>query len=94
MKTGRSSGVGRGPLLSTRNRRAVRGFPAIRHAAILACKAASKGGTRGCNSSSGTLVKSSNSSGRACSSGNRQPAMGRASCHSSVEAHHTRKKAG
>src|SRR2546427_10605850 len=45
MKNRRSSGVGRGQLLYTVNRRAVRGFPSIRHAAIRDWNAASKGGT-------------------------------------------------
>jgi hypothetical protein len=45
MNKSRSSGVGRGQFLSTVNRRAVRGFPSIRHAAILGWNAASKGGT-------------------------------------------------
>src|SRR5262245_60689592 len=42
------------------------------------------------------LVKSRNSVGRDCRSGNRKPAMSRASYHCLVmsEAHHTRKKAG
>ena len=43
-----------------------------------------------------TPYRSPGKSGRDCSSVNRTPAMGRASCHSLVisEAHHTRKKAG
>src|SRR5215813_3232050 len=40
----RSSGVGRGQVWYTLKRRAVRGFPSRRHAAICAWKAASKGG--------------------------------------------------
>jgi hypothetical protein len=40
----RSSGVGRGLFWYTVNRRAVRGFPSIRHVALLAWKAVSKGG--------------------------------------------------
>src|SRR2546426_2035302 len=45
MNKRRSSGVGRGQFLYTVNRRAVRGFPSIRHAAIREWNAASKGGT-------------------------------------------------
>src|SRR5262249_35566625 len=41
----RSSGVGRGQLWYTVNRRVVRGFPSIRHAAIRAWNAVSKGET-------------------------------------------------
>src|SRR5712691_6086015 len=63
------------------NRRAVRGFPSIRHAAIRVWNAVSKGGTSCGNSSSVRLVKSRNSIGRDCRSVNRKPAMGRASCH-------------
>src|SRR5207302_8810112 len=39
-----SSGVGRGQFLSTVNRRAVRGFPSIRHAAIRAWNAPRRAG--------------------------------------------------
>jgi hypothetical protein len=43
MNKSRSSGVGRGQFLYTVNRRAVRGFPSIRHVAILAWNAAFEG---------------------------------------------------
>src|SRR6266852_56379 len=90
----RSSGVGRGQFWYTVNRRAVRGFPSMRHAAIRAWNAASKGGTSCGNSSRVTLVKSRNAIGRDCRSANRTPAMGGASCHCIVrsEAHHTIKR--
>jgi hypothetical protein len=96
MNNSRSSGVGRGQFWSTVNRRVVRGVPSLRHTAIRAWNAASKGGTSYGNSSRVTLVKSRNSIGRDCSSVNRKPAIGRASCHCIVmsEAHHTRKKTG
>src|SRR6266446_6875634 len=74
-KNSRSSGVGRGQFLYTRNWRAVRGCPSRRHAAICAWNAASKGGTSCWNSSSVTLVKSRNSVGRACTSVNRTLAI-------------------
>src|SRR6266481_7306830 len=80
-KNSRSSGVGRGQLAYTLNRRAVRGFPSRRHAAICSWNAASQGGTSCENSSSVRPVKSRNSVGRDCRSVNRKPAMGRASCH-------------
>ena len=50
-----------GQLVYTVNRRAVRGFRPIRHAAIRTWNAASKGGTSCRNSSRVTLVKSRNS---------------------------------
>src|SRR5882672_630194 len=94
MNKSRSSGVGRGQCWYTVNRRAVRGFPSIRHAAIRAWNAASKGGTRCWNSSRVTMVTSRNSIGRDCRSANRTPAMGGASCHCIVrsEAHHIIKR--
>src|SRR4030095_4325593 len=75
MKNSRSSGVAKGQFLYTLNRRAVRGFPSRRHAAICAWNAASKGGTSCWNSSSVKLVKSRNSVGRACTSVNRRLAI-------------------
>src|SRR6266699_2791240 len=94
MNKSRSSGVGKGQFLEMGNRRAVRGFPSIRHAAIRVWNAVSKGGTSCRNSSSVTLVKSRNSIGRDCRSVNRKLAMGGASCHCIVmsEAHHTIKR--
>jgi hypothetical protein len=82
--------------LYTVNRRAVRGLPSLRQAAMRAWNAASKGGTSCCNSSRVTLVQARNSIGRDCSAVNRKPAMAHASCHNIVmsEAYHTRKKAG
>src|SRR6266851_570670 len=93
-KNSRSSGVGRGQFVCMVNRPAVRGFPSIRHAAIRAWNATSKGGTSCGNSSRVTLVKSRNAIGRDCRSANRTPAMGGASCHCVVmsEAHHTIKR--
>jgi hypothetical protein len=95
-KNRRASGVGQGQVVSTGNRRAVRGFPSSRHAAIRAWNAASKGGTSCGNASRVRLVQSRHSIGRDGSAVNRQPAMGCASWHCIVmsEAHHTRKKAG
>jgi hypothetical protein len=90
----RSAGVGRGPLVETVNRRAGRGFPSIRHAAIRAWNAAAQGGTRSCNSSRVPRVQSRPASGRDCSAVPRKPARGRASWHGIVmsEAHHTLKR--
>jgi hypothetical protein len=92
----RAAGVGRGQLLSTGNRRAVRGFPSSRHAARGHGHAVAQGGTSGCNASSVTRVHSRHAIGRDGRSVNRTPAMGRASCDclGLSEAHHTRKKAG
>jgi len=92
----RAAGVGRGPGGSTGNRRAVRGFPSIRHAALRAWPAAAHGGTSGGNASRITRVPSRNAIGRDGHAVNRQPALGRASCHGLVmaEAPQTRKKAG
>jgi len=45
LSVNRSSGVGKGQFWYTLKRRAVRGFPSRRHAAIWAWNAASKGGT-------------------------------------------------
>ena len=92
----RAAGVGRGPGGSTGNRRAVRGFPSIRHAALRAWPAAAHGGTSGGNASRVTRVPSRNAIGRDGHAVNRQPALGRASCHGLVmaEAPQTRKKAG